>query len=417
MFDISLFKKYKLQIAVSFLTLIFVLTVIAGTSNKSTSPISNGGIPFDTAGDDDSIEMINKLVVDSKHKESELIDKIERVELLYRDSEEKRKADLKEIKEIVKSVKSIEPQNQGITSQDIEFIVREQLSKLDIDNVEVPVANELLEEDSHEINWISDINGSYMTEHSSPSVNTNATSKNIVYKKYTIPENSTLTDSVLLTPLIGRVPVNGKITSPYPFKVMVGGNNLASNGFEMPALKGIVAQGESIGDMTLGCSSGNIHSLTFTFEDGAIVTKKSNGGIPIGFISNEYGNPCIPGKFISNAPEYLAKQSIIAATEGAASAFSEAQMNRNSDTSGNVNSVVNGSISKYVLGKSASNSANSVREWYAKRIDDSFDVVYVPQDTAVAIHINTEIPIDKSDFGRKVIYKSGGSYENNNELD
>ncbi|MFG0634518.1 TIGR03752 family integrating conjugative element protein, partial [Pseudomonas sp. xss_2] len=43
---------------------------------------------------------------------------------------------------------------------------------------------------------------------------------------YTIPENSTLMGSVAMTALIGRVPVDGTVNDPYPFKVLVGPDNL-----------------------------------------------------------------------------------------------------------------------------------------------------------------------------------------------
>lgn len=39
---------------------------------------------------------------------------------------------------------------------------------------------------------------------------------------YTIPANSTLMGSVAMTALIGRVPVDGTVNDPYPFKVLVG---------------------------------------------------------------------------------------------------------------------------------------------------------------------------------------------------
>ncbi|MGL4667651.1 MAG: TIGR03752 family integrating conjugative element protein, partial [Saezia sp.] len=45
---------------------------------------------------------------------------------------------------------------------------------------------------------------------------------NTVKPVYTIPANATLMGSVAMTALIGRVPVDGTVNDPYPFKVLVG---------------------------------------------------------------------------------------------------------------------------------------------------------------------------------------------------
>src|SRR3546814_2078384 len=37
---------------------------------------------------------------------------------------------------------------------------------------------------------------------------------------YTVPTNSTLMGSVAMTALIGRVPIDGTVNDPYPFKVL-----------------------------------------------------------------------------------------------------------------------------------------------------------------------------------------------------
>ena len=85
----------------------------------------------------------------------------------------------------------------------------------------------------------------------------------------------------------------------------------------------------AIGDMALSCTEGLIQSLTFVFNDGSIhtVSRRSNGTTPtsggggagaasggkrslaeapkLGYVSDRYGNPCIPGRFVTNAPAYL----------------------------------------------------------------------------------------------------------------
>ena len=79
-----------------------------------------------------------------------------------------------------------------------------------------------------------------------------------------------------MTALIGRIPIKGNVDDPYPFKVIVGSDNLAANGLEIPGLDGMIFTGNAIGDWTLSCVRGEIHSVTFVFEDGTIRTLSSD---------------------------------------------------------------------------------------------------------------------------------------------
>ena len=45
---------------------------------------------------------------------------------------------------------------------------------------------------------------------------------------YTLPENSTLVGSRAMTALLGRIPINGTVTDPYPFKILIGKDNLTA---------------------------------------------------------------------------------------------------------------------------------------------------------------------------------------------
>ena len=89
---------------------------------------------------------------------------------------------------------------------------------------------------------------------------------------YTIPENATLMGSVAMTALIGRVPVDGTVNDPYPFKVLVGPENLTANGIDLPDVAGAVMSGTASGDWTLSCVRGQVESITFVFTDGTIRT-------------------------------------------------------------------------------------------------------------------------------------------------
>lgn len=82
---------------------------------------------------------------------------------------------------------------------------------------------------------------------------------------YTLPENSTLVGSRAMTALLGRIPIDGKVTDPYPFKVMIGKDNLTANGIELPDVQGAIVSGTATGDWTLSCVRGAITSITFVF--------------------------------------------------------------------------------------------------------------------------------------------------------
>lgn len=85
---------------------------------------------------------------------------------------------------------------------------------------------------------------------------------------YTVPTNSTLMGSVAMTALIGRVPIDGTVNDPYPFKVLVGPDNLTANGIDIPDVAGAVFSGTASGDWTLSCVRGQVRSITFVFNDG-----------------------------------------------------------------------------------------------------------------------------------------------------
>ncbi|WP_261154723.1 TIGR03752 family integrating conjugative element protein, partial [Serratia ficaria] len=154
---------------------------------------------------------------------------------------------------------------------------------------------------------------------------------------YTVPTNATLMGSISMTALIGRVPVDGTVNDPYPFKVLIGPDNLTANGIDIPDVAGAVVSGTASGDWTLSCVRGQIRSVTFVFHDGTIRTvpedgergsnrqQNSNGNGSsaqdgLGWISDPYGIPCVSGERRSNAQQYLGSQALItAAGAGAAS--------------------------------------------------------------------------------------------------
>ncbi|HGP4446795.1 TPA: TIGR03752 family integrating conjugative element protein, partial [Pseudomonas aeruginosa] len=139
---------------------------------------------------------------------------------------------------------------------------------------------------------------------------------------YTVPTNSTLMGSVAMTALIGRVPIDGTVNDPYPFKVLVGPDNLTANGIDIPDVAGAVFSGTASGDWTLSCVRGQVRSITFVFNDGTIRTipedregnqQNNQQRDGLGWISDPHGIPCVSGERRSNAQQYLGSQALITA--------------------------------------------------------------------------------------------------------
>ncbi|EAR3735092.1 TIGR03752 family integrating conjugative element protein [Salmonella enterica] len=231
---------------------------------------------------------------------------------------------------------------------------------------------------------------------------------------YTLPENSTLTGSVAMTALLGRVPVNGTVSDPYPFRVLIGRDNLIANGVELPDVEGAVISGTASGDWTLSCVRGTVHSITLVFRDGTIrtvpqATEKANSdsnksqGSEIGWLSDPHGLPCIPGERKSNAAEYIGSQFLLSGSAAAADAFANGQTTTTVD-GGSVTSALTGNSGQYVLGQTLGGGLKESADWFKQRYGQMFDAVYVPPGHAVAIHITRQIPVDYEIKGRKVKY-------------
>ncbi|SDT23441.1 integrating conjugative element protein, PFL_4705 family [Pseudomonas asplenii] len=244
---------------------------------------------------------------------------------------------------------------------------------------------------------------------------------------YTLPENSTLTGSVAMTALIGRVPVDGVVNDPYPFKVLIGPDNLTANGIDLPDVAGAVLSGTAAGDWTLSCVRGQILSLTFVFQDGRIrtlptpqkltsrqgnsqATGASSGKIQggIGWLSDPYGVPCIAGERRSNAQQYLASRSLITAAGAGVAALLEADK---ADTG----TVLTPGGATVGAGPSALNSVLSggvkdVGDWVNKLYGQAFAAVYVQPGAQVAVHLDRQLEIDYETLGRQVRHVAGAAH-------
>lgn len=234
---------------------------------------------------------------------------------------------------------------------------------------------------------------------------------------YTIAENSTLLGSISMTALIGRVPVDGTVNDPYPFKILIGKDNLAANGIELPEVSGAVMAGTAQGDWTLSCVRGQVETITFIFEDGTIrtvpepekVTRNqrggsggSSGGIRggIGYISDPYGIPCIAGERKSNAKEYIGNNSLVTAAGAAIARIFSKGGNSVEFTGGGTTVVDNDAAFNAILQR----GVGDIQDWIGKMYGQAFAAVYVPPHQQVAVHIDHELTIDYENFGRKVNY-------------
>jgi integrating conjugative element protein (TIGR03752 family) len=238
---------------------------------------------------------------------------------------------------------------------------------------------------------------------------------------YTLPANSTLMGSVAMTALIGRIPVDGTVSDPYPFKVLIGKENLTANGIDLPNVAGAVMSGTASGDWTLSCVRGRITSITFVFRDGTVRTVPSavaagsqsdsttQGGL--GWISDPYGIPCVSGERRSNAKQYLGSQMLItAAGAGAASLIRNQDASYSYVAGGNGSTLGTVGISgNEAMGRILAGGVEAMSQWVNKLYGQAFAAIYVPPGAKVAVHIVRSIDIDYEPHGRRVRYEGATS--------
>lgn len=244
---------------------------------------------------------------------------------------------------------------------------------------------------------------------------------------YTLPENATLLGSVAMTALIGRVPVDGTVNDPYPFKVLVGADNLTANGIELPEVAGAVLGGTATGDWTLSCVRGQIESITFVFQDGTIrsvpppqaVTSRNQsaaggnsqrlrGGL--GYLSDPHGIPCIAGERRSNAQQYLGTQSLLtAAGAGVAALFDGEEASSGLFSNANGTLGIASSAGNSALNSILSGGVGDLRNWVNQLYGEAFAAVYVAPGAQVAVHLDREITLDYAPAGRRVRHAQAAS--------
>ena len=244
---------------------------------------------------------------------------------------------------------------------------------------------------------------------------------------YTVPRNATLMGAVAMTALVGRVPIDGQVRDPMPFKAIAGVENLAANGLSVPGVQGMVFSGTAVGDWTLSCVTGRIESVTFVFDDGTIRTlpgpdpnEGNDGETAMGWISDERGIPCVGGERKTNAAAFLSQRMGVQAVQAAADAAAAAETTSIvalGNTGGRVTGAVTGDPGHYVLGNTLAGGSEEIARWLAERQSQHFDAVFVPAGTPVAIHIERQLDIDHDPQGRRLDHGFSETTDNVRGLD
>jgi integrating conjugative element protein (TIGR03752 family) len=246
-----------------------------------------------------------------------------------------------------------------------------------------------------------DTNNHSLTKQNSPTVD----------PRFTIPADAALFDSVTITALVGRIPRDGDVNDPSPFKVAIGRDNLAANGFSLPGIDGMIMSGIVYGDAVRKCVRTKITRATYIFEDGRILTlpKKRKGKV-IGYLADSQGDPCIRGRYITNGNAQLTKSILANMAAGAANAFAETQTTSQTNSLGGTTKSVTGDNKKFVIGSAVSSGASSVATLLNNQQFDQWDQVVVGVGKTVTIHIDEQLEIDNASNLRKISYENEHSF-------
>ena len=265
-----------------------------------------------------------------------------------------------------------------------------------------------------------------LTEKTKINVKKTGEKKSIPY--YTIPAGSDLGHTTLLSALIGEVPVEGKLMQPlFPFSAVINrGDLMAANGIPLPPnISGMKVNGYAIGVGSfldnISCARAYVTSALFVFDDGHFVTvgkEQMNGTAEminnesLGYLTTAFGNPCIKGQYFTNAPRVLTAMIAADGVKGFGNALSQWQMTYTANDNGGT-ATPTGSMGKYALGGALSQGSVKAADWLEKRIQGSFDMVFVPASVAYksgyrpnqfSFHLTQTINLDKEANGRVLDY-------------
>jgi len=264
------------------------------------------------------------------------------------------------------------------------------------------------------------IDGSILIKNNaSTSINTNnkgeLSNKSDLIPFYTINQNATLISNTTMTALVGIVPnIQGSVLDPIRFKIISGNNNIASNGLYIPNVKNIVWSGIAIGNREMSCVRGELHSVTFTFNDGTIRTinsqadsgKSKFGGNLLGYIATPNGNPCMPGLLVTNAQDYLKDRMIASGFASAAEGFSQTQVTSQTTSSGAVSQFFDGNTADFIAANTLKGTLGELTDYLRDRQRQAVDLVFLEGGIDVVVHVEKELSIDYDPNGRKLNYEN-----------
>ena len=210
-------------------------------------------------------------------------------------------------------------------------------------------------------------------------------------RHFYVPAGTTAPDTLLITSLIGRIPKSGQVTSPMPFKALVGAAVLVAPGENLPQLRGAVLQGEAVGDLLLSCVRAQIHSATLIAADGSYMQAGDgdSDGERLGYLSDPVGNPCIPGQLISDFPRTLLAASATSALDAAGSALAAEQYLLQTDLPGA--GLLRQDPEALLGGSALAGGGATLTDWIRARASDSFDAVIIPSGGKVVAHFSREM--------------------------
>ncbi|MFA0056724.1 TIGR03752 family integrating conjugative element protein, partial [Vibrio echinoideorum] len=234
-----------------------------------------------------------------------------------------------------------------------------------------------------------------------------------------------LSDAASMTALMGRVPMDGQVTDPYPFSMIVGADNLMANGVMLPEIQGAIVTGTVTGDWSLSCVRGVVETLSLILEDGRMVNYPGQESAAesdfdgsaiktndLGFLADPNGNPCLSGERITNAPQYLTTKGLLDAATAAANAVAVSQQTISIDGNTTTSSLT-GNAAKNATAEAAAASSQTVSDFIQARMGMSFDIIYVPPGVKAAIHLRQPITLSLPETPSRVRYQSqqeGGYY-------
>ena len=206
---------------------------------------------------------------------------------------------------------------------------------------------------------------------------------------FVIP-SGTLIEAKALTGLIGRIPVNGQVSDPWPFKLVATGDAHAADHKSFD-VSGMILEGIAQGDFNFRCVRGRVNKVTTVLPDHSVITVEAEGnGEGFGWISDAGSNPCLPGTLISNVAGGVTRQAVYSAIAGAANAVARGEETRTVSSDGTEISSITGDAFRVAGAEAVAGAADSLKEHYQNR-SDVWDAVHVPAGQPVVVHINAEL--------------------------